>query len=526
MPSVVDENSVSFAGGPVTQVGDADAGGGCTLAALEAANGDLSLFMGTDGSPIYNYDNEECTLKDYLGDAAIYKLGGFANVTDGTLAYVFAVNGIGVGRYIIVSHSDDQIVLNTTFTDPDESDVSCVVGGAFDTLQNMINKTDEGDNADRRLVCFIPSTDVSGGSVVINIGGSYIDNHHVLIEMAQASVGDMLPGEAFGGSANDAFHKNNNRSERMFNSNAAWGELDCGNAAVDAITTNGRNNVQLRSFKISNIKSGRYGTLGSGNNRNFLLFNCQFLGATNGHLGVGGAFADLWVDECYVGDNAKTGIDQAGNNLCVSNCVMEIKKESSCFGIDNNASYNLHSVTNCLIIGGMSGIATLGGGNTHIVSCTFYDQIFECVVLFAQGSFPQLTVNAYNNIFNPAEAGDYAIIVRDRGLGSPNVNGNLRYCDYNLSFAISGPGALTKPYYDDFYDAVPITVGSHNLEFRPPFKNPAGGDFSIIGDLLWSGKPGPDGSRTCVGYVAPQYGKPLLRGRPIRYQQYTHGYNP
>ena len=71
MASNIDESTVHFVGGRGTKVGDANAGGGCTLATF---SGDLSDYMGANGGVLYN--NAGCTIDSD---------GGSVRITSGTL---------------------------------------------------------------------------------------------------------------------------------------------------------------------------------------------------------------------------------------------------------------------------------------------------------------------------------------------------------------------------------------------------------------------------------------------------------
>jgi len=472
MAGLIAKDTLHFVGGRGTLAGDADAGGGCTEAAWDAS-GSLSDFMDTNGEPWTKIDDDSAAVTDRGdGKVRVTKASAFdhTEIVVGTIAYIYNYSGGTDGRYevLAVDVSDNYVDLDLTHGGDDVA-VSCIVGGAFDTLQNAIDKADEADNANRYL--WSNKDEILTAGLAVNISGTVAKDYHVFIKAFHTTPGDMDgPDGTYYGGAINAFNDYN--SYPLRNSNAAWGVIDGDGGSYDLIDNNKQHNVHWHNYHFKNITGTRYlfyGSSVSGPTNGGGVTNCRFEDTSATGAGVYGKFNGFYVNDCYFGDTQYYGsyFDSSSNGVSISNSIYDMGNTANdrCVHIDGAGA----TIKNCLFLNAnYAGVRYKGNGLCNVYNNTFYG----CGMAFDISGANSIGA-AWNNIFDMPAIDDYAVRIDDTNLGS------LAYCDYNCAYSTAAGAALTIPYYDKTKDAAIPQIGSNNIQKDPMFDNAAGGNFAL-----------------------------------------------
>ncbi len=349
------------------------------------------------------------------------------------------------------------------------------VGGAPDDCVCFV-KAGDGETATGAIAVGVTGTRGSNTRVVFRAYVSYYNTSYPYDT-------DMSPGGLYYGSALDAYLIENGFLPA--NPNATWAVFDGDNLIGDLLTFNGASpddNITLEGFKLHNVSTAA-GTstlmtaIGSPEGLHFK--GCIFMDA--GQLGIGSMSTSLFDDCLFKGPVVANGnmithsLPQSG----IRNSVFDIPSGS----IGLTARY-YGFLYNNIFVGGTYGV-TLVDTATLIGNNTFYNQTTGGIKVADSGAY----LNEYNNIFNPAAVGDYAVNL---------TVGDVLYSNYSLAYSLGGPITVqtNKPWWDNmnslsFAGANSITnqnpnINTWNFKTQVPFygRPDAGGNRSIIGARL------------------------------------------
>ena len=510
MAGIIAKDTVHFVGGLRSQVGHADAGGGCTRFAWLLSL-DLNDFMDVDGLPIIaGCDATEQSGGDHDGKVKLTHTdggnfyAGAALITVGTIAFIDFNGTYADGRYEVLECGDNYIIIDLTHTG-DQAGNDAWVGGAFNTIQNAIDKTDEADNANRYI--FDNKNETPGAAITVNISGTQADDYHVYMIGFKDQPSDMDgPDGAYYGGANDMYSIENGFTGIRQNANSQWVEL-----TGHGFVCNESENVHWRNINIIDVGLAEGGWVSSaGNSYSLSWHNCGVIKGNTASFSWSGRLQQCLIDDCYVGGVDMGPMTLAGTGINVTNSILNQANQG---GINFSAAFaGSGTVYNCLfdIASTKIGVICADDGLFVIHNNTFVNGDVSAITI----ANIEANVAAWNNIFDMAAVDDLAIDI---------TSGSLAECDYNCTYSTAAGAELTNPYYDSTKTADIPQVGENNIEVDPGFLGAAIGDFRTSDNLLRLGKPGPDGNRTPMGYTRPEFGKTLDRTRR-RYQKYTHGY--
>jgi len=489
MAEYITSETVHFVGGMGTKAGLIGAGGGCTKAAWDAS-GNLSDFMNpTNGSYLVLVVSPNVTLTSIIGGttAALYAVGAFVGVKIGTIVFANGFTGFTTARYEIIAVTDDQITLDAAYIGADNTDGDCVVGGAFNTLQNAIDSVDNAETVNRYI--WTNKDETMGTSIIVNVSGTLAQDCHVFIRGYKTTLGDMDEGGLYYGGAWDAFCIKNNYTSLQINPNAEWVTFDLYNAARNGfVITSAHNNVHFCNFKIDNIATDYYGFFCSSSSYGWSWRNCSLIGYDTHARGIGGNFFRCFVDECYIAPLMTIGVYSQGAMIYVTNSIFETRVGGT--GVYVYTYGEGATIDNCLFIGGQKAVQAREDGLYVIKNCTMYNGD-SSVNGLVQINDPDATVAVYNNIIIMADTAGLAV-------KTYTSIGSLMYCDYNCVYSLTG--ALIHPFWDAGKGIDIPHVGNHNLFVDPLFVDPDNGDFRVKNPkVIFGGKPNVNQETTQMG---------------------------
>ncbi len=501
--SFITEPTLHFVGGSGTKAGDANAGGGCTVATF---SGDATDYFGTNGAALYN--NAACSLSDSGSSVMITSEGNFGtDIVVGTLVNVdFAAAGeFTDGVYEITAVTDaNSVTIDLTWAASGDT-AEVWVGGAFTDVYTATNNEDSTDvvdddgafhhryimtNKDETISTSIePEGGNRGSSKFVHIIGYNTKIHvetvasglyQVLSDMDVGSYSgpyaDNFSTSYYGGSI-EAIRKVENGAYYK-RPNADWIQWDADDNAIDVITVAGDNTQFRNIYAFNTDKSANADCVYASAAREGSMFiNCWFDVADDR---IAGANLDEAVFlDCYFGADVDDTDLASLTSTLFSGCVFN--GNSLTVAADNLDDC---SVLNCLFYAGGSAVG-LSTGTSRFLNSIFYGQTTQGIL--ADASTQSCAV--YNNIFSPVAVADYACYAGDDGtlIGSNNI-----------AYSVTAGAALTTPYYNNGESAafsLPNTI-----EEDPQFIDAANFDFRSKNGLF-KGLAGfdPDQATTNIG---------------------------
>jgi len=449
-----EKDSVFFVGGRGTKAGDANAGG-CTKAAWEDAglcNKTLSRVMDTNGE---SFVNAICAVTDNgAGKCRLTKAGDVNIPCVGLVAFVSFDALHASGRYEVIAWNPvDWVDIDLAFVGVE--DCYLRVGGAFDTLQNAIDKTDASHGYNVQIYDNKPET--LGATLDFDTtGGSIANNSQFIVEGFNVQPGDMNYKKTYYQSPMDCL-KNGVDTNKCVTLNANGG-------AFPVISIDNFDGLVLKNFYPYNTNkaSPNNGVTFANTPVDVSFVNCRVDTAYYGVSGqcYGGQFRD-----CYFGNdmdgNLNTDVDTYGGAFV--NCVFNSD------GLTYGPIIKYTVFESCLFWKGLYGCKA--GYPVHLVNCVFYGQTTACIQVY---SATYACITGYNNIFIPAEAADFAVRALTAA-GSVSDDALVNSCVWTLAgvaminhISVNG---LTRQL-SSVIDADPLFKDAVNNDFKLKINSP------------------------------------------------------
>jgi hypothetical protein len=478
--SLINEDTIHFVG--MASVfdagakGDADAGGGCTIATF---TGTLLDYMGADGEVLHNDDG--LSLSDDGGSLAIDADGTWDKTPQvGTLVNcVFSGVPFVDGIYEITAASDSNITIDLSAVGLAAQTVSVWIGGAFPDIATAVNDSTLSEDPDstyrKRSICVNVKQEVaatqnfvaesSENDLRTDDGSRKVIGFYDSIAVVNPGdgggtygyrvVSDMDAGETYYAGALTAFQTD--ESFTIGRPNGKWIEWDMqGNASI--IIELNTSNFELRNIKLHNSSTASLYHVDT-ENFNIQFINCWFATAAEwqeNDLIVNSSV----VSDCYFDDSVVSVHFRDFQTSVLHQCIF------------NGAAKAQATVAgkSCLFIGSLFYEGVVGLENppsVMFISNIFFGQTAACIKGTSSGHY--LTVY-YNNIFSPAATTNNAIWFTTGGGGG--------FCRSNIMYSVVGAGVLTVPIKHDQITPNPA-LPPGTLEVDPLLFNPSNGDFRL-----------------------------------------------
>lgn len=465
--------SVFFAGGTGSKVGDSQAGG-CTREWFKTRFNSLSDIMGSDGSPLVNQTG--CFWQNTLRRVA--KTGAFGGIEPGMVAWVYDANGeFMTGRYRITNASADWVELWGCIGGGDSAGgVMIKIGGAFGNLQQALDLT-LGTYYSTEIYTNKSETSLGGTIDIDTGGGDILKNTHKRVIGFHTVPGDMEPGGEYYQSPMEAYLNGVDEDCSVV--------YDGGGGAFSIFRLYQCKNIELRNLCVRNTNrlNSNSGIKIEGTPISLRLVNCRFDGL---YQAMSGSMSQVHFERCQVGSDFSDQGFSLGTGSSVFGSVISANSQKACVGTDYGCSA---IVCGNLLIGGGRGINACG--QMTVINNVFYGQQIVAVQLNGYNGLPA-QVSLYNNIIQ-VQPGAYMYRITANG-------GTVRYEDYNCVCDVNGQ-PLSNLWLIEYPGAQPSEMGEHTLQENPMFVNPSAGDFrSRNRNVLRGGRP--DAGRRSVAMGA------------------------
>lgn len=500
----------------VAWVGDLNAGGGITIAALKTlldAGGDLTAIMTATGGVLHNESG--LALADDDGSLQI-TAGSTWDKTPivGTLVNCDFSATFADGIYEIILATSTTITIDLSSGGLGAETVEVWIGGAYPDIATAINDSTLSEDPDgtyrKRYICVNVNQEVDAATVFVaetsetalreddgsrKIIGFYDSISVVTAHSSYRVVSDIDEGQTYYSGARKAFNSVENFP--VINPDGKWIEWNAKGNAINILELN-TSNFEMRNFKVHNTVTGAAEGLLHVDTANFntTLINCWFAASSRFQVDDLIGSANSAVD-CY--------FDTTLENVSLTD--WRTSHFLKCIFNGTDRTNTVEGVRDCwfafcTVYKGAKGLLAAQG--VFVVNCTFISQTQSCVEGASQSAVVGLF---YNNIFSPVAVSDVAIKFGNKGSLSPAGFNNIMFC-------VAAGAVLTNPItHGEITPNSPLPIGT--LEVDPQFVNFAQGDYRLRASspALNGGIRSLSDGRSTIGAWQP-YALPVIRRVP------------
>ncbi|MCP4992660.1 MAG: hypothetical protein GY934_02565, partial [Gammaproteobacteria bacterium] len=480
-------------------VGNENSGGGCTVASF---SGDVSDYMGADGSPLYEVTGAAIT-DGGGGTTVITDAGNFGtDIVVGTLVNCDFSATYTDGIYEITAANANSVTIDMTYS-TDVPTVSVWVGGAFPNVQlawdDDSTNVSDGANFHNRYVC--TNVDETFSTTLTPAGGDRGSSkfEHTIGYANELYVEAARTGDDWVYSDMDV--ESATRLASQFTTSYYKGAIECirevesavqkrpngdqviwdaNDNDISAVTITG-DNIHIRNIYMGQTSQGdTYDVMVDGGNdsEGTTLISCWLDGGDD--LIEGSTMDEAVFMDCYFGNDIDNNqADYSGmTSTLFQGCVFNGNgKTYAAYFIETS------SVIGCLFYKGTRSLR-VDTGSTIVMNSIMFDAVNMCIrsVLANEGTI------LYNNIFSPVAQASPAL----RGDNAATFIGSN-----NIAYSASAGVALDDPFMNDTEGAFWL---DNTIEQDPQFKDAANFDFrSAAGIQLGIGGFDPDLGASSIG---------------------------